>query len=112
MKEINDLNALNEVIRSGVTVLKFGADWCKDCRAIDPFMPEVAENYKDQLTLVSVDSEKAPDLVTKYTIMGIPSFIAIKDGQEIARFVNGSAKSRQEIEDFLDKSVAIANELS
>ncbi|MEX2103809.1 MAG: thioredoxin family protein, partial [Bacilli bacterium] len=73
MREINELSALNEAIQSGVTVLKFGADWCKDCKAIDPFMPEVAENYKDKLEIVSVDSEKAPDLVDKYQIMGIPS---------------------------------------
>lgn len=88
----------------GLTVAVFKADWCGDCKFINPFMPDVEEKYKDKLTLVEVDVDAVGEVSQEQNILGIPSFVAYSDGKELVRFVNKLRKSRQEIEDFLDRA--------
>ncbi|WP_223067636.1 thioredoxin family protein [Paenibacillus caui] len=92
---------------AGITVAVFKADWCGDCKFIDPFMPEVEEQYKDRLTLIQIDVDELEEISQEQRIMGIPSFVAYGDGRELVRFVNKLRKSRSEIEDFLNKAVAV-----
>lgn len=90
-----------------LTIAVFKADWCSDCRFIDPFMPEVELQYKDRLTLVEVDVDKVGEVSQEQNILGIPSFVAYSDGRELARFVNKLRKSRTEIEQFLNTALDV-----
>ncbi|WP_150268915.1 thioredoxin family protein [Paenibacillus tepidiphilus] len=90
-----------------LTVAVFKADWCGDCRFIDPFMPEVESQYADRLTLVEVDVEQVGDVSQEQNILGIPSFVAYSGGRELVRFVNKLRKSREEIESFLDRALEV-----
>lgn len=93
------------------TIAVFKATWCKDCHFIDPFMPEVVEAYKDQLDFIELDRDEVPDLCEKLNILGIPSFIAFREGQELVRFVSKLRKTRDEIEQFLDRALEVSNAL-
>jgi thioredoxin-like negative regulator of GroEL len=95
-----------------LTVAVFKASWCKDCHFIEPFMPDLEQAYADRLTLVEIDRDEMPELCEELNILGIPSFIAFKNGTELARFVSKLRKSREEIEQFLDRTVAIADAMS
>ncbi|ASA23984.1 thioredoxin family protein [Paenibacillus donghaensis] len=90
-----------------LTIAVFKADWCVDCKFIDPFMPEVEQNYKDRLTLVEVDVEAVGDVSQEQNILGIPSFVAYSDGRELVRFVSKLRKSREEIENFLNTAIEV-----
>ena len=84
----------------GQVVLMFTADWCPDCQFIKPAMPEVEKDFAD-VKFYAVDRDENLDLATELNVMGIPSFIAYRDGQEIGRFVNKDRKTKQQVEDFL-----------
>lgn len=84
------------------TVFVFYADWCPDCRVIDPILPELEEAFKE-ITFIMVDRDEFIDLCIKYDIYGIPSFLAYDQGKEIARFVSKDRKTYKEIEAFLTK---------
>ena len=84
----------------GQVVLMFTADWCPDCQFIKPAMPEVEKDSAD-FKFYAVDRDENLDLATELNVMGIPSFIAYRDGQEIGRFVNKDRKTKQQVEDFL-----------
>ena len=90
-----------------LTVAVFKADWCGDCKFIDPFMPEVETKFSNQLTLVEVDVDAVGDVSQQQNILGIPSFVAYSDGRELVRYVNKLRKSREEIEDFLQRAVDV-----
>ncbi|GIP44867.1 thiol reductase thioredoxin [Paenibacillus sp. J45TS6] len=92
---------------SNLTVAVFKADWCVDCRFIDPFMPEVEQEFSQLLTLIEVDVEQTGDLSQEQNILGIPSFVAYADGRELIRFVNKNRKSREEIVEFLKRAVEV-----
>lgn len=113
MQLINSKEDFTAVTHSSqLTVAVFKADWCGDCRYIDPFMPEVESQYADRLTLVEVDVEATGDVSQEQNILGIPSFVAYANGKELVRFVNKARKSREEIEQFLDRAVAVYQTLS
>jgi thiol-disulfide isomerase/thioredoxin len=112
MKSITSEQAFKEQIAEPtLTVAVFKADWCVDCKFINPFMPEVEQNYADKLTIVEVDVEQVGDVSQEQNILGIPSFVAYANGKELIRFVNKFRKSREEIEDFLNKAVAVYSNL-
>ncbi len=94
-----------------LTVIKFYATWCPDCHRIDPFMPAVEEMYRSQLSMFEMDRDEFIELCQKMDIFGIPSFVAFRNGKELTRFVSKLGKSREEIEHYLNQTIAIANEI-
>lgn len=112
MKPIKSEAEFNEVIgQDKPTLAVFKADWCKDCHFIDPFMPEVEKEYESSLNFIVVDRDQFPELCEHYNILGIPSFIMFRNGQEVTRFVSKLRKTREEIEQYLDKSLQVAQAL-
>jgi thioredoxin-like negative regulator of GroEL len=93
------------------TIAAFKAAWCKDCHYIEPFMPAIEEAYNDRLNFVQLDRDEFPDLCERLNILGIPSFIAFREGQELVRFVSKLRKTREEIEQFLDRALEVAEAL-
>ncbi|RED31557.1 thioredoxin family protein [Paenibacillus sp. VMFN-D1] len=90
-----------------LTVAVFKADWCSDCKFMDPFMPDVETKFSNDLTLVEVDVDQVGDLSQELNILGIPSFVAFSDGRELVRLVNKLRKSREEIEEFLNTALDV-----
>ncbi|OCT16592.1 thiol reductase thioredoxin [Paenibacillus pectinilyticus] len=101
-----------QISQSGVTIAVFKATWCKDCHYIEPFMPAVEEAYEGRITFIELDRDEFPDLCEQLNILGIPSFIAFRNGQELVRFVSKLRKTREEIEQFLDRALEVANALT
>lgn len=95
MEQVEELKA------EGKHIFLFSADWCGDCRFIDPFMPEVEEKYADY-TFVYVDRDQFIDLCVQLDVYGIPSFIGFEDGNELGRFVSKDRKTQEEIEKFIE----------
>ncbi|WJH32244.1 thioredoxin family protein [Paenibacillus aurantius] len=91
------------------TVAVFKTTWCKDCHYIEPFMPSLIEEYGDRLSFLQVDRDDLPDLCSELNILGIPSFIVFSEGKELTRFVSKLRKTREEIEQFLDRSLEVAS---
>ncbi|WP_342528818.1 thioredoxin family protein [Chryseomicrobium sp. FSL W7-1435] len=92
-------------LKQGNTVFLFTADWCPDCTFIHPFMPEVEQKFS-QFTFVSVDRDKFIEICQEMDVFGIPSFIVFEHGLETKRYVNKDRKTQQQIEEFLDGSLA------
>ncbi|KIL41252.1 thiol-disulfide isomerase [Gordoniibacillus kamchatkensis] len=97
-----------QIAKGGMTIAVFKATWCKDCHFIEPFMPEVEQKYAGRVTFVEIDRDELPDLCLDLGIMGIPSFIAYVEGQEVVRFVSKLRKTRDEIEQFIDRALEVA----
>jgi thioredoxin-like negative regulator of GroEL len=113
MQKIQEESTFREQIgEDRLTVAIFKATWCKDCHFIEPFIGEVEAAYSDRLTMVEVDRDEMADLCSELNILGIPSFIAFRKGQELVRFVSKLRKTREEIEQFLDRAVEVSQVLA
>ncbi|MCA0171541.1 thioredoxin family protein [Bacillus sp. RAR_GA_16] len=100
MKKFEKHEEYLEAIKEGKSIFLFSADWCPDCRVIEPFLPELEEKYGD-MDFYYVDRDDHIELCQEMDIFGIPSFVAFKDGEETGRFVSKMRKSKEEIEEFL-----------
>ena len=102
MEKIKELteDQLTEITKSGRVVLEFSANWCSDCRFLDPFLPEIEKDFSDA-KFYQIDRDGSMDVAKKLMIMGIPSFVVYQDGKEIGRLVNKDRKTKDEVENFL-----------
>jgi thiol-disulfide isomerase/thioredoxin len=96
-----DYEELEKYVRLGQNIFFFTADWCGDCHFIKPKMPEIERGHAEY-TFIEVDRDKFLDLAVKWKIMGIPSFVAIKNGKEIGRYVDKFCKTKEQIDSFID----------
>lgn len=93
--------SLDEMTKTGQYMFLFTAGWCGDCRALAPSMPAIEAEFPEY-RFIEVDRDQFMDLAQKWQIFGIPSFVAIKDGQEIGRYVNKERKTKKQVEDFIN----------
>ncbi|MDG5473480.1 thioredoxin family protein [Jeotgalibacillus sp. ET6] len=100
MKKLESVEQFQEFKNSGKHVFMFSADWCPDCRVIDPILPEIEEKFSDY-TFVYVDRDEFIDLCIEQNVFGIPSFVAFHNGKETGRFVSKDRKTQEQIEKFL-----------
>lgn len=102
MKTIESIEQFNDLINNKSVIAIFSADWCPDCRIIEPILPEIESAYPN-FTFVMIDRDQFIDLCQQYDVFGIPSFIAFINGEEVARFVSKDQKSKEEISQFIEE---------
>lgn len=80
MKTINNLTEFEEVIAGDKPlVLKFDADWCADCKAIQPVLEDLSSTYQGKIDFVKINVEANQELASRYNVRGIPALFFIKD---------------------------------
>ncbi|TYR82098.1 thioredoxin family protein [Priestia megaterium] len=102
MKKMETIEQYNEVVKTGKHIMMFSADWCPDCRVIEPILPEIEQTH-NEYTFHYVDRDQFIDLCIELDIFGIPSFIAYSNGKEIGRFVSKDRKTKEEIDQFISE---------
>lgn len=58
-------------------VIDFYADWCGPCKSIAPILEELSDQYKDQLVIYKVDTDKEAELSSLFGIQSIPTLLFI-----------------------------------
>jgi thiol-disulfide isomerase/thioredoxin len=100
MKTLESIEQFAELRDSGSHVFLFSADWCPDCRVIEPVLPEIESKFPE-FHWIYVDRDQFIDLCIQLDVFGIPSFIAFENGKELGRFVSKDRKTQEEIEQFV-----------
>jgi thiol-disulfide isomerase/thioredoxin len=79
-------------------VLYFTAEWCNPCQRTRPIAEELKRD--GLIDFVFVDADTEIELLQKFAIRSVPTYVLLEDGREVKR-MNG-AKTRQEFLDFID----------
>ena len=100
MSEINltSKNYNDEVEKAQVPVLiDFWATWCGPCKMMMPVVEEIAKENEGKIKVCKVNVDEEPELASKFDVMSIPTFVAIKDGKVV-----GTSLGVQSKEEVLD----------
>lgn len=79
--------AFDEAIASGTTLVDFWATWCGPCRMQAPILEAFESEMGEVVKVGKVDVDEEPDLARRFRVLSIPTIVAFRDGQEIARTV-------------------------
>ncbi len=76
------------VLDSPLPVLvDFWAEWCQPCAILSPRVEMLARDLQGRLRVVALDVDENPQTAERFRIMGLPTLLLLRDGQEIARHV-------------------------
>lgn len=105
MENLQSVEQFEQFKNGERVIFVFSADWCGDCRFIDPFMPEVEEKFSTH-TFIKIDRDQFIDLCIEQDVFGIPSFLAFHNSEEVGRFVSKDRKTQEQIEAFIENVTA------
>ena len=72
---------------SEYVILDFSSPGCAPCAKVPPFLEEIIEEKKGvHISVYEVDVAEEPEIAQNYFILGVPTIIVFKNGQEIKRF--------------------------
>jgi thioredoxin 1 len=76
------------VLNASVPALvDFWAPWCGPCRMIAPIVEDLAKEYGGRAVIAKLNTDENVQVAGQLGIMGIPTLILFKDGQEVDRVV-------------------------
>ncbi len=82
----------------GPVVLEFGAEWCEFCRATQPLLASLLQEFP-AARHVHVEDGKGKPLGRSFQVKLWPTFVFLRDGQVVGQAVRPSAEElRQGLE--------------
>ncbi|MDX6250422.1 MAG: thioredoxin 1 [Kribbellaceae bacterium] len=84
-------------------LVDFWAQWCPPCHQIVPVLAQIAEERKDQLTVVKLNSDENPSISSRYRVMALPTLMLFHRGELIWSVVGARPKAKllKELDDAL-----------
>lgn len=75
-----------------VQLLDFWAIWCGPCKIMEPVIEELEKELEGKVEIIKINVDEKPDEAQKYGVMSIPTYIILKDNQEVGRKIGVTAK--------------------
>ncbi len=71
----------------GLAVVDFWADWCEPCRTMSAYVAFLAADYAGRVLVAALDVDENPATAEHYQVMGLPTLLFLRRGQEVGRIV-------------------------
>ena len=84
---------LSDLVKEGITLVDFYAEWCGPCKMLAPILEEIECN------VVKVDVDLHNELAVKNGVMSVPTVFIYKNGEIKDKFIG--FRSKEEIEEIL-----------
>ena len=77
-----DADVFDEIVRDAKVpiLVDFWAAWCGPCRMAAPEVARTAKDMAGRALVLKVDTDRFPEVASRYNVRGIPNFIVLKNG--------------------------------
>lgn len=75
-----------------VKLLDFYAQWCGPCNMMKPMLEELEKELAGKVEVIRIDVDENQAEASRYGVMSIPTFVALKDDKEIGRKIGFTPK--------------------
>jgi thioredoxin 1 len=88
-----------------LVLVDFWAEWCLPCLELEPLMPDISNQFGDQLLIAKINIDDHPDLVAEYVTDTIYPYLILMKKGEVLDFSYGT-DPEMEPKEFLVKWVS------
>ena len=83
---VTDASFEQTVLRSGgITLVAFGATWCRPCHLMSSALRALAATHSDRLRVAKLDVDDNPKTADRFGVETYPMCILFRGAEEIAR---------------------------
>ena len=75
-------NNYEEIVKDGVVLVDFYAEWCGPCKMLAPVLDKFA-NERSNIKVLKVNIDTYPDIAQSFGIMSVPSLLLYKNGNVV-----------------------------
>lgn len=80
---------------SPVVLVKFTAEWCAPCRAIQPTIDAVVKE-RSEVTVLHVDVDEEHALAERFAVRTVPMLFVFRSGRPAAQLVGNASRTSLE----------------
>ena len=93
---VRDDNFNTFITNNKLVVVDFFATWCGPCRALGPYIDELATNHH-HILFAKANIEETPIMANELNVKSLPCVIIFENGKEIHRVVGFNKQKLQAI---------------
>ena len=90
------VSQISEIPQKGAVVIDFFATWCGPCKRIAPLFENLADKFYPAIAFLKVDVDESPELIDRFDISAMPTFIFLKDGKLVKRVEGADVEALEE----------------
>ena len=88
IKHLENESDFESLIKEGVVLVDFYAEWCGPCKMMGKVLEELPE-----VNIVKVNTDEFQNLAMKFGVMSIPTLVFFKDGVEVKKEIGFKDKA-------------------
>jgi thioredoxin 1 len=86
-RQLATAEEFESTIKHGVSLIDFNAPWCGPCRAQEPIIKQLMQDFSGKATIAEMNVDENRETAARLGIQSIPTMAVFKDGVEVKRFV-------------------------